>query len=145
MALALDSQNGWLNCNQVFFFNGPRPSAGMVKRLMGCLWCPVPGNLKWISDLIQHAPKILDQIGIWGIWRPGQHLKLFHVPLAVHCPAGGAQCHWEILLSRRGVLGPQWYLDEWGVWLLWVWWSLRGNVRPFLKRDVVFSTSSFKF
>ena len=29
------------------------------------------------SDLLQHVLQMLDQIGIWGIWRPCQHLGPF--------------------------------------------------------------------
>lgn len=52
----------------------------------------------WIKRAPEH-PQMLTQIGIWGIWRPGQHLEL-SCPQAlpeqllwcgrVHCPAEGA-------------------------------------------------------
>lgn len=33
-------------------------------------------GIHW-SDLLQHVPQMLDLIGIWGSWIPGQHLVLF--------------------------------------------------------------------
>ena len=29
------------------------------------------------SDLLQRTPQMIDLLGIWGIWRPDQHLELF--------------------------------------------------------------------
>ena len=38
-------------------------------------------------DLVRHDPQMLDQIGIWGTWRPGPCLELF-VPVV--SPSGSA-------------------------------------------------------
>lgn len=88
----------------------------------GVLWwhqgcsgsCMLGGGASNGSDLLQHVLQMLDRFGIWGIWRPGQHLGPFYcVPLSSVCGVSGL----IVLLGHQVVL-------MWWVGLVWLgqWW-----------------------
>lgn len=73
--------------------------------ILGVLWCLVLGCWQQILQVLRdHFLQMLDQIGIWGVWRLDQRLGLFcrfpraapeefcHFPTA-HC----TQTRWQML------------------------------------------------